>query len=453
MTMNTYPALELEKTVWRDPVAVVRAVEHLDFAFCLLSGGDDDERWSYVGAEPDHIQVAAGGEGVDLSVLPLPGAVEAAAEPDAPPITGGWLGLVTYDAGADEAVGVREVEWPDLILARYPGMLAFDHSSKTVWIIGRGATMAAAAEASDRAASWLSMADAATEPQTVSGALADHFQEEEGPDVYRASVADVVRRIGEGEIFQANIARAWNGRLIEGTGPSEVFERLARLSPSDYAAYWRLADGALVSNSPEQFLKLVTDGRVEARPIKGTRPRGATTPEDVRLALELVVSQKDRAENLMIVDLMRNDLSQVCAPGSVEVEAMCELMSLPRVHHLVSTVSGRTAEGSGAGDLLAAAFPPGSITGAPKHQAMKVIAEHEPPRGPWCGTLTMVGFDGAMTASVLIRTLAFRQVEDRWLFRTQAGAGIVADSNPEAELAETDAKISMIRSVLDGSAA
>jgi len=153
----------------------------------------------------------------------------------------------------------------------------------------------------------------------------------------------------------------------------------------------------------------------------------------------------------MIVDLMRNDLARVAEPGSVAVETLFEVESHPTVHHLVSTVSGRVGAGVGPADLLAATFPPGSITGAPKHQAMKVIAGHEPPRGPWCGSLFHIQDDGRLTASVLIRTASFIRSEEGWRFRTLAGAGIVADSEPDAELAETDAKIRALREALTGS--
>ena len=151
----------------------------------------------------------------------------------------------------------------------------------------------------------------------------------------------------------------------------------------------------------------------------------------------------------MIVDLMRNDLARTAQAGSVQVEALCEVESHPTVHHLVSTVSARLKPGLHVADALEATFPPGSITGAPKHQAMKVIAAHEPPRGPWCGSLFMLD-EGRMTASVLIRTAAFERLDGRWRFRTLAGAGITADSDPRAERLETEAKIRALAEALIG---
>ena len=276
------------------------------------------------------------------------------------------------------------------------------------------------------------------------------FTPEAPPEAYLAAVADVVSRIAAGELFQANIARAWRGELHPGADPFDVLLRLAGRA-SAYGAFWRLGDRALVSNSPELFLTFdPASRRIETRPIKGTRPRHPDPARDQALAAELRASAKDRAENLMIVDLMRNDLARAAAPGTVAVDRLFEIESQPTVHHLVSTVSATALEGAGPVDLLQATFPPGSITGAPKHQAMKVIAAHEPPRGPWCGSLFHIDDDGDLTASVLIRTASFERSGGVWRFRTLAGAGIVADSDPASELAETEAKIRALREALTG---
>jgi para-aminobenzoate synthetase component 1 len=266
-------------------------------------------------------------------------------------------------------------------------------------------------------------------------------------------VADVTARIAAGELFQANIARAWSGRLAPGRDPFEVFLRLSAERGAAYGAFWRLGQRALVSNSPELFLTFdPASGRIETRPIKGTRPRHADPARDAERAADLVASAKDRAENLMIVDLMRNDLARTAAPGSVRVERLFEVESHPTVHHLVSTVTATVRPGVGAAEVLEATFPPGSITGAPKHQAMKVIAGHEPPRGPWCGSLFGLGLagDGGLTASVLIRTASFERGEAGWVWRALAGAGIVADSDPRGEREETDAKIRALKEALVG---
>jgi len=346
--------------------------------------------------------------------------------------TGQVLALAAYELGAAlEGLDLpRDDRWPDLILADYPAWLTFDHASRLI-------------EAAGGAASWvetLTPAPGAPVPGQISA--------EAPPDRYDAAVAAVVRRIGEGELFQANIAQAWSGRLGAFDTPWAVFERLVAASPAPLAAFWQLEGRALVSHSPERFLSL-NGRRVRTRPIKGTRPRGATAAEDSFLAADLAASAKDWAENLMIVDLMRNDLARVCAPGTVAVTELNAVERFPHVWHLVSTVEGDLAEGRGIAELIGATFPPGSITGAPKHQAMRVIAELESaPRGPWCGALMRIASAGEMDSSVLIRSAAFSLDERGWAWRAQAGAGITADSDPVAERLETEAKFAALRQAL-----
>ncbi|WP_083673880.1 anthranilate synthase component I family protein [Brevundimonas sp. ZS04] len=356
---------------------------------------------------------------------------------------------MSYDAGARPATGERGGDWPDLMLARYPALLAFDHQDRQVRAIGRGVDIDAARLEAQRAAAWLETAASTDTPAPPS----DGVIEEGSGAAYEAAVADVVARIGAGELFQANIARAWTGRLQPERDPFEVFLRLSAGRGAAYGAFWRLGERALVSNSPELFLTFDGDsGRIETRPIKGTRARHPDPARDAALAAELVASAKDRAENLMIVDLMRNDVARAARPGSVQVERLFALESHPTVHHLVSTVSAQAAQGVGPAEVMEAAFPPGSITGAPKHQAMKVIAGHEPPRGPWCGSLFGwgLGDEARLTASVLIRTAAFERRADGWRWRALAGAGIVADSDPRAERLETEAKFRALKEALVG---
>ncbi len=433
MTTAARP-VEIRERPWRDPLAVAAGLRRLEGPLALLSDGGALGRWSFVAAEPDRVHVEAVGRGGWLDRL------------RSPDFQAGVVGLLAYDAGARPATGPRGPVWPDLMLARYPAMLAFDHTNGRVRVFGWGDDPEAARAAADRAERWLADAVAPEVP----AAPADDFVAEAAPEAYRAAVGDVVDRIAAGQLYQANIARAWSGSLRAGGDPFDVLLRLAA-RPAAYGAFWRLGDRAIVSNSPELFLAFdPASRRIESRPIKGTRPRHADPAGDAALAAELRASAKDQAENLMIVDLMRNDLSLVAEPGSVAVTALFEVESHPTVHHLVSTVTGRARPEVGSADLLEATFPPGSITGAPKHEAMKVIAGHEPPRGPWCGSLFHIEDDGRLTASVLIRTAAFERVEGRWRFRTLAGAGIVADSDPAAELAETDAKIRALREALTG---
>ncbi|WP_312164787.1 anthranilate synthase component I family protein [Phenylobacterium sp.] len=422
---------------WREPAEVLSAFAGEPWALGLVSG---DAGWSYVARDPGATLTLRAGDRRDpfealrdLLGPPVPPA-------EGPPFQGGVVGLAAYElADRVEALGLpRQDAWPDLAAARYEAVLAFDHRARTVLAIGRGPDRPQAQARARAALAWL---DAAPRPPR-GGVLAGPLQASD-PAAYEAAVGEVVGRIRAGEIFQANIARAWTGALAPGAAPFDLFARLLAQSAAPFAAYLRLPGLALVSNSPERFLK-VREGQAQTQPIKGTRPRGADPAADAALAAELLASEKDRAENLMIVDLMRNDLARVCAPGSVRVPSLWALESFANVHHLVSTVTGQLTAGATALDLLRAAFPPGSITGAPKVQAMKVIAAHETPRGPYCGSLFWAGFDGGLDSSVLIRTAACVEGRGGWSVEARAGAGVVEGSDPRAERLETQAKIAAL---------
>jgi para-aminobenzoate synthetase component 1 len=432
-------AATLLERPWRQPEAVLSAFADDPWTCAFLSGGAGDHaRWSYVLREPDATLTLSAEDRRDpfdliRDLLGPPSDTH----PDGPPFQGGLAGLAAYElADRIEPLGLaRHADWPDLLVGRYPALLAFDHEQQRVLAIGRTPEQAAAA------ADWLTAPkrDARTGRLTVSVSASS-------ADAYETAVAEVVGRIHDGEYFQANIARLWTGRLVPGARPFDLAARLVGQSAAPFAGYLRTPGRALVSNSPERFVS-VGAGRsltVDTRPIKGTRPRGATPAADAALAAELVASEKDRAENLMIVDLMRNDLSRVCSPGAVTTPELFRVESFANVHHLVSTVRGVLAPGMTAADLLEAAFPPGSVTGAPKVQAMKSIARLEPPRGPYCGALFWAGFDGAFDSSVLIRTLGLIEDGEGWRFEARAGAGIVADSDPRAERLETEAKIAAL---------
>jgi para-aminobenzoate synthetase component 1 len=429
---------------WKDPVDVLSAFADAPWTLGLLSGASG--RWSYIAHAPTRT-LTIGPRDPNDAFAALAGLL---GEPgdrlvDGPDFQGGAAGLCAYELGDRvEPLGLERSEWPDLAAGLYDAILAFDHEQRQVRALGRGADRDQAQLRAGQAASWL--ATAASRPR--SGALTACLRSHDG-DAYEAAVAEVVDRIEAGEFFQANVARAWTSRLTPGARPFDICARLAQQSPAPYAAYLRLERMAVVSNSPERFLR-VAEGVAETRPIKGTRPRGGDPASDAALAAELSASPKDRAENLMIVDLMRNDLSRVCAPGSVSAPALWTLETFANVHHLVSTVRGRLAAGRTAVDLLRACFPPGSVTGAPKVQAMKTIARLERPRGPYCGSIFWIGADGAMDSSVLIRTAACVEDGAGWRIEARAGAGIVADSDPIAERLETEAKASALIRALEG---
>lgn len=258
------------------------------------------------------------------------------------------------------------------------------------------------------------------------GLLSD-FSEEQ----YLRTIERAIAYIAAGDVFQVNLAQ----RLLcpARDDSLSLYRRLRRANPAPFAGYFDLGEFQIVSASPERFLR-VEDGCVETRPIKGTRRRQRKPEQDEAVRRELLASPKDRAENVMIVDLMRNDLGRVCRPGTIRVEDVCRLETYQFVHHLVSSVTGQLGEGCGPIDLLRAAFPGGSITGAPKIRAMQIIAELEPvARGAYCGSLGYLGFNGAMDLSILIRTIT----AGRGWWQAHVGGGIVADSQPAHEYAET----------------
>jgi len=251
-------------------------------------------------------------------------------------------------------------------------------------------------------------------------------------DGYLQAVARVIEYIHAGDLFQANLSQRLEVRLAE--PPLALYRRLRRLNPAPFAAYFDCGGLIVASSSPERFLRVHEGRGVEARPIKGTRPRGVSPEHDAALGLALTESEKDRAENVMIVDLLRNDLSRVCRPGTVRVPELFALEHYATVHHLVSTVVGELAPEHDAVDLLRAAFPGGSITGAPKVRAMQIIAELEPTqRGVYCGSIGYLSVTGALDTSIVIRTYV---VLGHAVY-FQVGGGIVADSDPEQEYRET----------------
>jgi para-aminobenzoate synthetase component 1 len=250
-------------------------------------------------------------------------------------------------------------------------------------------------------------------------------------DKYVRMIERAIDYIYAGDVYQVNLAQRLLAPFDE--HPMELYLRLRERNPAPFAGYFDIGDPVIVSASPERFLR-IHGSDVETRPIKGTRPRWPSPEADMYSAGELCDSDKDRAENVMIVDLLRNDLGRVCEFGSIRVTDPLRLESYEFVHHLVSEVCGRLRPECGPMDLLRAAFPGGSVTGAPKIRAMEIIAELEPTaRGPYCGCLGYIGFNGSMDANILIRTFSY----SRGWAQFPVGGGIVAQSNPEREYEET----------------
>jgi len=257
-------------------------------------------------------------------------------------------------------------------------------------------------------------------------------------DAYLNKVEQILEHIKRGDIYQANLTRKYYGEFSKDYDGFEIYKTLTNLNPAPYSAYFKLGDIEIISSSPEQFLK-IADGRITTRPIKGTSP--ASEP-----ASKLANSNKDKAENLMITDLMRNDLSKSCIGGSVKVDKLYEINSYANVHHMSSTVSGKLHNNTKPIDAILGCFPPGSMTGAPKIKAMELCSKYEQQeRGIYSGALGWINADNnSAELSVVIRTL----IKKGRKFEFQVGGGIVADSNPQAELAECNAKAESIFKVL-----
>ena len=259
---------------------------------------------------------------------------------------------------------------------------------------------------------------------------------EQDPATFTAGVAQVLEAIARGDVYQANLSRAWRARLAPGATAASLYRALRRHNPAPFAGIADLGGFTVLSSSPERLLEL-RDGVASTRPIAGTRPRGATPAADAALVRELRLNEKEQAEHVMLVDLERNDLGRICRGGSVHVDEYMTIETYATVHHIVSNVRGTLREGVTPGEAIAAVFPGGTITGCPKVRCMQLLANLEgEPRGAYTGSLGYLDVCGDLDLNILIRTLTLQDREI--VFRT--GAGIVADSKPEAELAETRAK-------------
>jgi para-aminobenzoate synthetase component 1 len=367
---------------------------------------------------------------------------------DIAPFIGGLVGYLGYDLGRRfehlPSLAAADQPLPELRLALHDWAIAWDRRTGEAWLGGRAldgdATrldrrLAVVRERVLAPLVWSSSAGPASSATLV-------FRSGTSHETWVARVEAVREAIANGEIYQANLTRRLETPFAGDPWP--LFRRLRTGDPALFAGYLDLgADPrrgtprALLSASPEPFLAVDAHGHVSTDPIKGTRPRGRTREQDRALARELLASRKDQAENVMIVDVLRNDLGRVCVPGTVRVPRLLRLERTAAVQHLVTTVTGTLAPGKDAFDLLGASFPGGSITGAPKIRAMEVIERLEPVRrGPYCGTMVWLGADGRMGSSILIRTF----VADGSRLTLHVGGGITYRSNPDAEWDETVAK-------------
>ncbi len=377
-----------------------------------------------------------------------------------PPFQGGIAGLVGYESATWlEPVGRSRLDdfaTPAMSVGLYDWTIASDHRRGMSWIISQGLGAGSGderyrrAEArADQVEAWLAGSHTApavwpSRPDSLAQPMPPNYVPTQyanvwsnfSSDQFRAAIVDIIDRIGRGDSFQVNLAQ----RLLSPATCSapELYRRLRQCNPAPYGGYYASTDQrgsrfAVLSSSPEGFLQIRgTD--IETRPIKGTVPRTGNPIDDRRLATQLSDSEKDRAENTMIVDLMRNDLSRVCLDESVNVPQWCGLEQYQHVQHLVSVIRGKLEPGKSAIDALQACFPGGSVTGAPKIEAMRTIAELEPHRrGPYCGSLGYISCGGSADFNILIRTIT--AADGYW--QIPVGGGITARSDAELEEAET----------------
>jgi para-aminobenzoate synthetase component 1 len=397
------------------------------------------------------------------------------------PFRGGAAGFLSYEIGSEienlPSPRSRDLGLPDLELGFFDVVVGWDHVEGTCHIVSTGLpdrgdrTRSRASSRLEEVVAWIRgdvppamprgalarLAFSRSKLESIDSAVridpgtahADWSPAPDGPDEYPvegadglvsdftragyvAAVREGIERIREGDIFQVNLSQRFTAPAP--ADPVTFYRELRRRSPAPFGAFFRGSSCVIASASPERFVQIDPEGRVQSRPIKGTRRRGADQAEDRELSAALVSSDKDRAENLMIADLLRNDISRVSRAGTVRAAELFRLESFANVHHLVSIIEGRLRQGVGAVEVIRAMFPCGSVTGAPKIRAMEIIAELEPvARGPCYGSVGWIGLDGQMDLSVAIRTAVI--TKDRTAFH--AGGAIVSDSNPEEEFAET----------------
>ncbi len=452
---------------YQDPVEVFAPFAEIEGSILLDSAKQSTElgRFSYIAVDPfwilssknQHIKFQG------LSSLGNPWVIlkeqlsflSATKLEELPPLQGGAVGYFSYDLGRHleslPDTTIDDYNFTDLNLGFYDLILSFDHEQKKAWIVSTGLPEKdpekRLEKAQKRLAEWENRFSEVPPLNHYSDivCIRESIVSNTARENYECAVQSVIDSILAGDIFEANISQRFSTTLPHNLRPFELYRRLRARNAAPFAAYCHYSDIVIASASPERFLKL-TDRDVETRPIKGTSPRFSDAQADQASADALLKSEKDRAENVMIVDLMRNDLSRVCEDHSVKVPQLCGLESFATVHHLVSVVKARLASQYNAVDLLKATFPGGSITGAPKVRAMEIIDNIESHRrGPYCGSIGFIAFNGDMDTSITIRTYA---IKDREL-AFHVGGAVVADSDPAQEYQETlDKAVAMIETLV-----
>ncbi|WP_162914172.1 aminodeoxychorismate synthase component I [Taklimakanibacter lacteus] len=447
----------LDEPLWRevayaDPAGLLTRFSGLRDLTFLDSAMQQGElgRYSYLAADPFETFTLADGESGGAALARLDRRLTRwKLEPVAglPPFQGGFAGFIAYELAQLLEPQIKAhtppPDIPPITLHAYDTVIAFDHQTRRCWIISTGFPETDPQERIARAEQRIAEFEALIlSPSKGSPGrhVIEFWQSNFTRSDYEAAIQRTIDYILAGDIFQANISQRFSADIPAGFDPLAFYLNLRARNPATFGAFLDYGGVAIASSSPERLISF--DGSLaEARPIKGTRRRDADANIDAELKAELLASRKDRAENVMIVDLLRNDLSRVAEPGTVQVPVLCGLETYASVHHLTSVVTGRLAQGRTRGDLIAACFPGGSITGAPKIRAQEIIAEIEQlPRNIYCGSIGFLSFSGCMDLNIAIRTVLFHAGQAHF----QGGGGITAKSNPADEYEETLAKVNRI---------
>jgi len=350
----------------------------------------------------------------------------------ASPFHGGWFIYLGYELAGQVEPSLQLIPdetLPTAFAVRCPAAFVHDHQSDQQFIVCEAGNESILRSMINDASDLPEKADSKQTHKPLSAM-------EDEPGQFISAVQQAKEYIAAGDVFQANLSRCWSASLNGDRSADDVYARLCQSNPAPFAGIVRWQNVAIISSSPERLVS-VRDNEVSTRPIAGTRPRGDNEAADKALTEELIAHPKERAEHVMLIDLERNDLGRVCKAGTVEVNEHMVLESYAHVHHIVSNVRGILRKGLGPADVIRAVFPGGTITGCPKVRCMEIISELEQqPRGAYTGSFGYLNRDGSLDLNILIRTMVM--TEDKIEFK--AGSGIVADSDPEAELAETRAK-------------
>ncbi len=410
-------------------------------------------RYAYFAAAPEALEVAAvnGSENPWDRINARLNNITLDPVEKLPPFQTGIVGYLGYEMGRHlERVPPPPADGttlPEMIVGAYHLIAAFDTKTKKAWVIAAPTPGKSTSYTISRASTFAEGIANGPKSLPVPTLQSGKWEPDYVKTEYNAKIEAAIEYIKAGDIFQTNLTQRFCISRPPGLSAFELYLILRAKNPAPFAAYINCGHGrAILSASPERFLKLNAKGSVLTEPIKGSRPRGTNLEADQRLANDLKLSEKDMAENLMIVDLLRNDLSKVCEIGSVMTPSLFKLKSFAEMHHLVSTITGRLKKNENSISLMKACFPGGSVTGAPKIRAMEIIHELESTRrGPYCGSIGWFGYNGAMDSSIVIRTL----IVDIDSIIAQAGGGIVADSSPELEYDESLHKVRALLRCLD----